>query len=59
MTPYPSKTFPHGEPESRIALPTERGIVRVVYREVLICMKVVSNRPQDIADVQRLTEADR
>jgi hypothetical protein len=44
---------------SRSALPTEKGPVRVVSREMLIRMKVAANRPQDVADVQRLQEADR
>jgi hypothetical protein len=31
----------------------------VVSREALIRMKAWANRPQDVADVQRLTEIDR
>jgi hypothetical protein len=52
---------PQREPvwSSRSALPTEKGPVRVVSRDMLIRMKVAANRPQDLADVQRLQEADR
>ncbi|HKQ71810.1 MAG TPA: DUF6036 family nucleotidyltransferase [Polyangiaceae bacterium] len=44
---------------SRRVQPVEGGEVRVVGRDALIAMKLAAGRPQDQADVIRLTEQDR
>lgn len=44
---------------SRRAQATTFGEVVVVSREALVQMKVAAGRPQDLADVHRLQEADR
>ena len=44
---------------TRQRLATEQGPLWVVSREGLIRMKVAAGRPQDLADLQRLTELDR
>lgn len=44
---------------SRQAADFEGGTVRVVSRDGLIALKLAAGRPQDIADVQRLTEVAR
>jgi hypothetical protein len=44
---------------SRERVATEEGPLWVVGREALIRMKVAAGRPQDLADVERLTEMDR
>ncbi len=43
----------------RVRLPTGRGHMSVVSREGLIQMKLMANRAQDIADVERLRDGDR
>lgn len=45
--------------DSRTVVQTEAGAVKVVSRSALIGMKVAAGRPQDVADIQRLTEMDR
>jgi hypothetical protein len=45
--------------QSRLTVVTEAGPVRVVSREALLRMKAAAGRPQDIGDIQRLTELDR
>jgi hypothetical protein len=37
----------------------ERGSFKVVSRQGLIQMKTAANRPQDLADIERLLEQDR
>lgn len=44
---------------SRLTIATEAGPVRVVSRASLLQMKAAAGRPQDIGDIQRLTELDR
>ena len=44
---------------TRTPIPTERGTIKVISRDALIQMKAAANRPQDIADIQRLEELDR
>lgn len=44
---------------SRRTVATEQGPVRVISRDALISMKAAANRPQDIADIERLEELDR
>lgn len=44
---------------SRRAHATARGELVAVSREALVQMKVAAGRPQDLADVERLREADR
>src|SRR5687767_9961866 len=44
---------------SRSAIDTEQGPIKVISRDALIQMKAAANRPQDIADIQRLEELDR
>ncbi len=45
--------------ESRLTILTEAGPVKVVSRDALLRMKAASGRPQDLADIARLTEIDR
>lgn len=45
--------------QGRQTLAFEGGTVSVVSREGLISLKLAAARPQDIADVQKLTEASR
>ncbi|MEW6367154.1 MAG: hypothetical protein AB1714_21195 [Acidobacteriota bacterium] len=45
--------------ESRQRILTEAGPVTVVSRDALIRMKALAGRPQDLADIARLTELDR
>jgi len=45
--------------DSRARYDTPTGSLSVIGREALIAMKTWAGRPQDLADVQRLTEADR
>ncbi len=45
--------------ETRIRVPTKRAELWVVSREGLIQMKAAAGRPQDLADIARLTEGDR
>jgi hypothetical protein len=45
--------------ESRLAVATDAGPVRVVSREALIRMKASAGRPQDAGDIQRLQDLDR
>jgi hypothetical protein len=40
-------------------LPLADREVVVISREALIAMKALAARPQDIADIQNLTEGDR
>ena len=44
---------------SRQKVETEGGPLWVVSRDALIRMKAQAARPQDIADIERLTEGDR
>ncbi len=44
---------------SRQEIETEGGTLWVVSRDALIRMKAQAARPQDIADIERLTEGDR
>ena len=44
---------------SRQHVDTEFGPVRVISRDALISMKAAANRPQDIADIERLQDLDR
>ena len=44
---------------SRVLIETDVGPVRVVSRDALLQMKVAAGRPQDVADVARLSEMDR
>ncbi|MDX2021126.1 MAG: hypothetical protein SF187_12875 [Deltaproteobacteria bacterium] len=45
--------------EGRETLEFEGGAVVVVSKQGLISLKLAAGRPQDIADVQKLTEASR
>jgi hypothetical protein len=45
--------------ESRRTVETDAGPVSVISREALLQMKAAAGRPQDIGDIQRLTEIDR
>lgn len=45
--------------DSRQKILTETGPVIVISREALIRMKALAGRPQDLADIARLTELDR
>ena len=45
--------------EGRERLESERGPLTVASREGLIRMKGWANRPQDLADIERLRELDR
>jgi hypothetical protein len=45
--------------ESRQKVETDGGALWVVSREALIAMKAQAARPQDIADIERLRDADR
>ena len=44
---------------SRQKVETADGVLWVVSRDALIRMKAQAARPQDIADIERLTEGDR
>jgi hypothetical protein len=44
---------------SRLCLDGQHGALWVVSREGLIQMKATAARPQDLADIRRLEEADR
>ncbi len=44
---------------SRARIATEDGPLSVVSREGLVRMKAAAGRPQDLADIARLEEADR
>ena len=43
----------------RLKAPFEGGTVQVVSHEGLISLKLISARPQDLADIKRLQELDR
>ena len=45
--------------ESRVRHDLETGSISVVSRDALIAMKLAAGRPQDQADVLKLTEQDR
>lgn len=45
--------------DSRRTVATDAGPVRVVSREALLRMKAAAGRPQDVGDIQRLTDLDR
>jgi hypothetical protein len=42
--------------ETRSRVPYERGHISVVSRQGLITLKLLAGRPQDLADIARLTE---
>ena len=44
---------------SRSIVATAAGPVRVISRAALLQMKAAAGRPQDVGDIQRLTELDR
>jgi hypothetical protein len=44
---------------SRRQLPWENGKVWVISRDGLIALKKISGRPQDLADIQRLSEPSK
>jgi hypothetical protein len=44
--------------ETRARLPYEHSTISVVSRQGLISLKLLAGRPQDLVDVQRLTELD-
>jgi len=45
--------------QTRQSFPFEGGTLHVVSREGLITMKLAAGRPQDVADVRRLSEVGR
>lgn len=45
--------------DSRLPVDTEQGTIQVISREALIELKVWAGRPQDLADVDKLTNDDR
>lgn len=44
--------------ETRSLIPFESGSISVVSRHGLVSLKLLAGRPQDLADIQRLTETD-
>jgi hypothetical protein len=45
--------------QTRRSIAFEGGTLHVVSREGLITMKLAAGRPQDVADVKRLSELER
>lgn len=44
--------------EARARMPYEDGDICVVSRQGLVSLKLLAGRPQDLVDIQRLTEVD-
>jgi len=44
--------------KSRQRVPTDRATIQVISKKALIEMKAMAGRPQDLVDIQRLTEHD-